>query len=89
MIIDKTLDNIVATSSTRGVTRNLDIPYSTVWKILRKIIQLCQYMSSPVQELRHIYHDKWLTIVPTFFAKMKMDDVCHGKFYGETKLTFS
>lgn len=73
-IVDRGQDNIAATSSARGVARNMDMPYSTVWKIVRKIIHFYPYKISRVQELLYTDHDKRLTFALTFLARMEVDD---------------
>lgn len=39
VIVDTAQDNIAVTSCVRGVARNLDMPYNSIWKVLQKIIQ--------------------------------------------------
>ncbi|KFM73345.1 hypothetical protein X975_03228, partial [Stegodyphus mimosarum] len=72
-IVDRAPDNIAATSNARGVARNMDKPYSTVWKILRKIINFYPYKISRVQELLYPDHDKRLTSALSFHARMEVD----------------
>jgi len=35
-IVEQSMNNVVGGSSARAVSRQLDIPYTTVWNVLRK-----------------------------------------------------
>ncbi|KFM66244.1 hypothetical protein X975_14744, partial [Stegodyphus mimosarum] len=86
-IVDRGPDNIAATSSAREVARNMDMPYSKVWKILQKIINFYLYKNRCVQELLYPNHDKQLTFALTFLARWML--LGCGKSYGETRPTFT
>ena len=68
-IIDRAQDNIACTSRVCGVSRNMDIP----WKILRKIIHFYPYKMNCLQKLRYTDHQKRLTFALTFLARMEVD----------------
>ena len=71
--MNTTQDDIACTPSARGVFRIMDMPYSTVWKILRKIIHFYSYKINYLQELRYTDHQKQLTFALAFLAKMEVD----------------
>ncbi|KFM77225.1 hypothetical protein X975_20207, partial [Stegodyphus mimosarum] len=87
-IVDRGPDNIAATSSARGVAWNMDMPYSTVWKILRKIINFYPYKISRVEELLYPDHDKQLTFALTFLVRMEVDAACLWKILWGDKAHF-
>jgi hypothetical protein len=64
------------------------MPYSTVWKILRKIIHFYPYKISRVQELRNNDHDKRLNFALTFLARMEVDDAWHWEILWEDEAHF-
>jgi hypothetical protein len=88
VIVDREQDSIADTSSARGVARNLDMPYSTVWKILRKIIHFYPYKISQVKELHNNDHDKRLSFALTFLAGMEVDNAWPWKILRENEAHF-
>jgi hypothetical protein len=60
--------------SARGVARQLDIPYATVRKVLRKIIQFYPYKISRHQQLIPGDSQKRVDFALMFLARMDVDD---------------
>ena len=73
MIVGRAQNNIACTSSARGLSRNIDMPYNTVWKNLRKIIHFYSCKINRLQKLHYTYHQKRLTFALTFPARMEVD----------------
>lgn len=60
--------------SARAIARQTDMPYATVWKILRKTLHFYPYKISRVQALHITDPDKRLTFALTFLARMEIDN---------------
>ncbi|GFV68952.1 uncharacterized protein TNCV_3988691, partial [Trichonephila clavipes] len=45
-IVDQSMDNVIGCSSDRTVSRQLGVPYSTVWNVLRKVVHFFPIQNS-------------------------------------------
>ncbi|GFS95356.1 transposable element tc3 transposase [Nephila pilipes] len=57
-----------------GVARELDCPYITDWKIMRKVIEFYPYKISRHEQLSSGDEQQRLDFFPPFLARMDMDD---------------
>lgn len=73
-VVEQSLTNNRGTSSARAVSRQLDVSYGTVWKILRKIVHFFPYKISHNQQLLGTDPERRLSFALTFIARMEVDD---------------
>lgn len=73
-VVEQSLTNDHGISSARSVSRQLGMSYSTVWKILRKIVKFYPYKISHNQTLLDTDIDRRLSFALTFLARVEVDD---------------
>ena len=73
-IVEGSQETIAGTSSARGVARQLDMNYSTVWRVLRRVIGFYPYKISRLHELKPSDYDKRVTFALSFLARIEIDD---------------
>ena len=73
-VVEQSLTNDRGISSARAVSRQLDVSYGTVWKILRKIVHFFPYKISHKQQLLGTDTERRLSFALTFIARMEVDD---------------
>lgn len=73
-IVEQEMTNMQGTSSARAISRQTDIPYSTVWKILHRILKFYPYKICPVQELLPGDAATRIEFALRFLARMEVDD---------------
>ena len=79
------MDNVSGFSSTRIVSRNLGVPYSTMQNVWRKMVLFFPYKIYYNQQLLPIDREKRLTFALTFWLELKWMHRRHGRFYGAMK----
>ena len=67
-------DPTAGPSSARAISRQLDMPYSTVWKILRKLLKFYPYKISRTQQLLQGDAETRLHFSLTFLARMEVEE---------------
>ncbi|GFW91751.1 DUF4817 domain-containing protein [Trichonephila clavipes] len=60
-IVDQSMDNVIGCSRAHAVSRHLGVPYSTVWNVLRKVVQFFPYKIRHNQQLMANDREKRLT----------------------------
>ncbi|XP_035226341.1 uncharacterized protein LOC118198705 [Stegodyphus dumicola] len=65
---------IAGTSSARGVARQLGMNYSTVCRVLRRVIGFYPYKIRRLPELKPSDYDKRVTFPLSFLARVEIDD---------------
>ncbi|GBL91048.1 hypothetical protein AVEN_184431-1 [Araneus ventricosus] len=72
-IVEQLVDKVVGCSSACAVSRHLDVPYSTLRNVLRKMVHFFSYKISHNQQLLAINKEKRLTFALTFLARVEVD----------------
>ncbi|GFX07036.1 uncharacterized protein TNCV_1556391 [Trichonephila clavipes] len=72
-IVVQSMDNVIGCSSARAVSRQLGVPYSTVWNVLRKVVHFFPYKIRHNQQLMANDREKRLTFALTFLARIEVD----------------
>ena len=73
VIVEQSMDNVAGCSTARAVSRSLNVPYSTVQNILRKMVHFFPYKIRYNQQLLPIDREKRLTFALTFLARVEVD----------------
>lgn len=73
-VMDQAIANKQGTSSARAISRQTDIPFSTVQKILRKILKFYPYKITHIQELLPGDTNTRFEFALRFLARMEVDN---------------
>ena len=68
-IVERSQGTIAGTSSTRGVARQLDMNYSTAWRVLQRVIGFYSYKINCLHELKPSGYDKRVTLLYRFLPE--------------------
>ena len=85
-VVEASSKSLHGTVSVPTISRTLDVPYSTVHHIMRRALNFYPYKIQVAQQLGRLDLDTRKTFALQFLVRMGVN---HGKFFGQTKPTFS